>query len=341
MKRVVPVFNDLAHLLRALTLRRVINLLETEITWFAARYFRIIRFPSGPWAASFEPTTSCNLRCPECPSGLRAFKRPTGKADIEQFREWAKQLASTVAWLNLYFQGEPLLHHDLGKILQIARQLRFYTALSTNGHFLTEENCRTLIENKLSRLIISLDGLDQKSYEKYRRGGDLAMVLEGIERMVRIRKRMKAKYPYIVVQFLVFRSNEHQISELFAHPSLRGVDAVVLKSAQFYRLDEDQTLLPEKEKYSRYRIHKDGSYSVKSKLPNHCHRFWSSAVITWDGKVLPCCFDKDADHVLGNLQKQPFHEIWRSHKRQSFAKGLFTHRRDIDICGNCDQGLRI
>src|SRR6266481_2715534 len=63
-----------------------------------------------PISISIEPTTSCNLRCPECPSGLRSFTRPTGMMKTELFESVINQLARSLSYLIFYFQGEPFLH---------------------------------------------------------------------------------------------------------------------------------------------------------------------------------------------------------------------------------------
>lgn len=341
MRRFGPTVIDYLHLFRALTYRRVVNLVDTGITWLFARYFRKFRFPGGPWAASFEPTTTCNLRCPECPSGLRSFHRPTGKADMKLFGQWAEALSPTVFWLNLYFQGEPLLHPDLETALGIAHRHRFYTAISTNGHFLTEENCRMLVQQKLGRLIISLDGFDQQSYVQYRRGGDFSKVIEGIERMIQVKKTLKSTYPYLILQTLALRSNEERLSDQIRGMYRMGVDAVEVKTAQFYHPATDSSLMPCNDRWSRYRADEAGKFMVKSTLPDHCSRFWGSVVITWDGRVLPCCYDKDGNHNLGNLPEKDFLSIWHGERRKAFAKKLYTHRKGIDICRNCDQGLKL
>ncbi|MFH1159542.1 MAG: SPASM domain-containing protein [bacterium] len=64
---------------------------------------------------------------------------------------------------------------------------------------------------------------------------------------------------------------------------------------------------------------------------------WSGCVITWDGLVVPCCFDKDADHCLGDLKTQSFQDIWRGEKYREFRKRIFTERKSVDICRNCTQ----
>jgi len=257
------------------------------------------------------------------------------------FGQWAEALSPTVIWLNLYFQGEPMLHHNLDKALEIARQHRFYTVISTNGHYLTEEHCGMLVDKRLGRLIISLDGFDQQSYAQYRKGGDYQRVVEGIERMIRIKKEMNSPYPYLIVQTLALRTTEDQLKLRIREIYRKGVDAVEIKTAQFYHPDPENNLMPRTGRWSRYKADATGNFTLKSTLPDHCSRFWGSVVITWDGRVLPCCYDKDGDHMMGNLPDQDFSSIWHGESRRTFAQRLFTHRKGIEICRNCDQGLQL
>lgn len=74
---------------------------------------------------------------------------------------------------------------------------------------------------------------------------------------------------------------------------------------------------------------------------NECWRMWSSCVVTWDGKVVPCCFDKDATHQLGDIQSQPLKQIWKSTSYQAFRQSLLTNRQEIDICQNCTEGTKV
>ena len=93
--------------------------------------------------------------------------------------------------------------------------------------------------------------------------------------------------------------------------------------------------------YSRYKKRKDGKYEIKSNLQNECWRMWQGCVITWDGRVVPCCFDKDASFVLGELSKNSFRSIWKGEKYDSFRDQLFISRSKIDICQNCTEGIKV
>jgi radical SAM protein with 4Fe4S-binding SPASM domain len=142
-------------------------------------------------------------------------------------------------------------------------------------------------------------------------------------------------------QFLVVKPNEHQIPEVYTLAKQIGVDQVVLKTAQIYDYANGSDLIPEQDQYSRYRKMNDGSYTIKNSLDNHCWKMWHSCVITWDGKIVPCCFDKDAHHVLGDLTKSSFEEVWNGEAYNSFRASLLRSRSEIEICKNCTEGTKV
>jgi radical SAM protein with 4Fe4S-binding SPASM domain len=294
-----------------------------------------------PISLAIEPTTSCNLRCPECPSGLRTFTRPTGMLSDNLFKNTIDQLANTLTYLTFYFQGEPYLHPNFLDMIRYASSKGIYTATSTNAHYLTDEVARKTIESGIDRLIISIDGTSQDTYQSYRVGGDLRKVIEGTKNIVAWKKKLRSKTPHIVFQFLVVKPNEHQVPEVYKLAHDLGVNQVVLKTAQIYDFKNGSELIPASHKYSRYKRNPDGTYSLKNNLDNHCWKMWHSCVITWDGKVVPCCFDKDAHFVLGNLQRESFQDIWYGKQYSEFRTSLLKSRNEIEICKNCTEGTKV
>jgi radical SAM protein with 4Fe4S-binding SPASM domain len=294
-----------------------------------------------PFSISVEPTTSCNLRCPECPSGLRSFTRATGMLDESFFRKTIDELAEHLTYLTFYFQGEPYLHKNFLEMVQYAATKNIYTATSTNGHYLNDANCQKTIASGLDRLIISIDGTTQETYQQYRVGGQLDKVIEGAKNIVSWKKKLNSQTPYIIFQFLVVRPNEHQIDELKLLAKEIGVDEVILKTAQVYDYTHGNELIPTIDKYSRYKKKSDGTYTIKNTLENNCWKLWHSCVITWDGKVVPCCFDKDAQHQLGDLQTNSFREVWNNAAYKNFRAKLVKGRKEIDICTNCSEGCDV
>jgi radical SAM protein with 4Fe4S-binding SPASM domain len=312
--------------------------------WSSYLYSKVTKSPSIsglPISISIEPTTACNLRCPECPSGLRSFTRPTGKLEGEMYESIIDELHNELLYLIFYFQGEPYLHPDFLKMVSYANSKKIYTATSTNAHFLTDKMAKQTVESGLDRMIISIDGSTQDTYEAYRKTGELQKVLDGTERILHWRKKLKSKTPAVVWQFLVVKPNEHQIPEIKEMAKRMGVDKVAFKTAQIYDFEQGNELIPTIDQYSRYKNNGDGTYSIKSKLIDHCWKMWHSCVITWDGKVVPCCFDKDAAFSMGSLSNQSFEDLWQSQPYQAFRQSLIASRSKIEMCQNCTEGTKV
>ncbi|MEN8248422.1 MAG: radical SAM/SPASM domain-containing protein [Bacteroidota bacterium] len=334
-------FRDSINFLSKITLAKVLNIISITISYYISRIFHKPILWGKPISLSIEPTTTCNLRCPECPSGLRSFTRPTGIIDYQQYKKLINEQKNSLSYLLLYFQGEPYLHPDFLKLVNYASGKGIYTATSTNAHFLTDEIAKATIESGLDRLIISIDGTTQDVYEQYRKGGSLNKVLEGTKKIIKWKKKLKSVTPYIIFQFLVVKPNEHQVDEVKHLASRIGVNKVTLKTAQLYDFENGNPLMPDNPKYSRYRKDKNGTYKLKNRLSNHCWKMWHSTVVTWDGKVVPCCFDKDATHQLGEIGQSPLSTIWQSTNYNKFRYSLLKNRNEIDICKNCTEGTKI
>lgn len=326
---------------QVLSIAKIVNLLRCYSSFYLSKWFKKQRINHLPYTLSFEPTTTCNLSCPECPSGLKSFTRPTGMSPLVVYTNVLEDVKHHLIFLYLYFQGEPFLHKDFIEMIRLAKDRRLFTITSTNGHFLTKSKCIEIVESGLDRLIISMDGSTQETYEAYRKDGNLKKVIQGIEQLVATKRERKAQHPYIVLQMLVVAPNEHQTEEVRAIGTSLGVDEVVFKTAQIYDFKNGHPLIPTKDLYSRYRKSSDGTWEIKNKLENQCWKMWHSAVSTWDGKIIPCCFDKDAQYEMGNITQKSFKEIWFHANYQAFRNAILHSRKNIDICQNCSEGTKV
>lgn len=324
-----------------MTIYRMWNLFILRWSYVFSKYTKKDFHKGNPFSLSIEPTTACNLSCPECPSGLKQFTRPTGKLDLSLHKRMLAQVAKSVFYINYYFQGEPFLHPQFLELIKEAKKNKIYTATSTNAHFIDAKKAEEIVHSGLDRLIISIDGMTQETYENYRIDGELKKVIEGTERLVEAKKELNSKTPHLIFQFLVVKPNEHEVPQIFELGKTMGIDEVRIKSAQLYDYQKGNPLMPENEQYSRYKLQPNGTYKLKYKTGNHCWRMWSSSVLTFDGKVVPCCFDKDAQHILGSVEENEFKNIWKNNKYSSFRKAVLADRNKIDICKNCSEGAKV
>jgi len=319
-----------------LNFRKIKNLFLLQASY---RWSYFIKKPcvwAEPVSYSIEPLNYCNLHCPECFVGNGELTRQKQILEVAGFQKIINQLPSSTAYLTLYFQGEPLLHPEFAKLVQIVNKRGIFTSTSTNGHLLADRGkAREIVQSGLDRLIISLDGTTQEVYEQYRRNGDFQKIIDGIRNVTELKKELKSATPFVEIQFLVMRHNEHQIPDIKRLAKQLKADKLSLKSVQIYDFTNGSDLMPENKKYCRYQKQKDGSFRIKGRQHNRCLRHWSSAVITCSGDVVPCCFDKNAKYVFGNVFKQSLKEIWHSEKAGNFRQTILLNRKNIDICNNC------
>ena len=253
------------------------------------------------------------------------------------FEDVIEQVKKHLTWLHLYFQGEPFLNPKFFEMVELTDQAGIFTSTSTNAHYLQKEKVEALLRSGFKQLIVSVDGITQEVYEEYRVGGDLKKVEKGLELLLDEREKAGMKFPRVILQFLVTGQNEHQIPALKIWAKEMKVDELQLKTTQIYGFEDGSELIPSDLGYSRYVPTGGGKWKLKKKIQNKCWRMWQGAVTTWDGKIVPCCFDKDAKHVMGELKINSLQKIWRSDEYRSFRAQLLSDRSQIEICRNCTE----
>ena len=321
------------------TVRRTANLLKLYISFWISRLLRRPVLWGRPLAVSVEPGTACNLHCPECPTGAGILGRPKGLMPLSLFSSIIEDMSPELTVLNLYLQGEPLLHPGFTEMVKVASQKNIYTITSTNGQVFDRKIAEDLVDNGLSEIYFSLDGVTQTTYEKYRKGGDIEKVKKAIKTLAEVKREKEKSDPLIVVQFIVFKHNEHEIEEFRSLAKVLGADRAEIKTAQFNEFSNGEVEPPEDPRYRRYAD--AAALKLKGRTYNHCWKSWMSMVFTWNGAALPCCYDKDGIYAMGSYSKGKFNAIWYGEKNRHFKTMILQRKRDIDICKNCTEGRNI
>ena len=294
-----------------------------------------------PYTFIIEPSAICNLRCPQCPVGLEILSRPQGTMALDEYKKVIDGIAGYAWVLLLYFQGESLLNPSILDMVDYAYKKKMFTVISTNCTRLADPHfARDLAASNLGRLILSVDGATEETYGMYRQGGQFHRVLKGIRQLTDARRALDKKFPRIDLQCIVMRHNEHEMEDIRSLGKELGVDRVLFKSPQVCDFENADTILPANPKFRRYRMI-NGDYRLKGTFSGYCKKIWYGSVITWDRKVLPCCFDKNADYQLGSLDGRSFEAIWHGDRYRRFRTSVVNHRDTIDMCKNCTDGLNI
>ena len=318
-----------------LTRSRVSNALKCYWNYALSR-FGLVRISHAPTFVSVEPASICQLRCPECPVGQRDAGIP-GYRDSARFmsREvWERVLAEAKDYahtIQFYFQGEPILNKDLPQMIREAHEAGLYTIVSTNAQALTSEIAQALVEAGLSRIIVSMDGLTETSYNAYRVGGSLEKTKAALRYLHEAKEHLHGR-TIIELQVLRLRTNEHEWSEFKKLYKSLGADRLVFKTAQLYDYQSGHSLMPSDPRYSRYVQGTDGLYH-RRRLHKTCLRVWSGVVITTTGDVLPCCYDKSHAYAYGNIKEHSIRELFCNKKSMAFRKAALQEQPQI--CQEC------
>jgi radical SAM protein with 4Fe4S-binding SPASM domain len=299
----------------------------------------------APASCFIETTNLCNLRCPFCVAGSGALTRPKGFLKIDEFEIILRNLPEGITDIYLWGQGEPFMTPEFLSMVRLASERGFTSIVSTNGHFL--DHPKDIIDSGLDTLIVSLDGVDPDTYESYRIGGSFNKVIEGIRLLSEAASRGNSRFK-IKLQCVVNNRNENDLYRYKALGRSLGVQGIEFKTLQAASLPGGESSgvgIPNDPKLSRYHKKQRGENVILEPdynwmLRNRCLRLYYSFQVDWKGNVLPCCFDKNSEYLLGNLLDEPFDTIWNGEKYRTFRAELNSNGRKLPMCRDCTEGLR-
>lgn len=177
-----------------------------------------------------EPTTQCNLKCRTCIRN--SWNETIGSMDMTIYRKLLFDLRAFPSLHTMAFWGigEPLAHPEIVNMIALAHEMGLKTEVITNGHLLTRDVAKGLIEAGLDTLVVSLDGTTQTSYEVVRTGGNLMLVDENVREINMMRTRMHRKNPVVGLEFVMMRSNIGQIPDLAEKARILEAGFIILSN---------------------------------------------------------------------------------------------------------------
>ncbi|MBT6600495.1 MAG: radical SAM protein [Nitrospina sp.] len=253
-----------------------------------------------------EPTNTCNLRCTFC-FVTEGMTREGGFMDLALFKKIIDDCPD-LEHLCLHNWGEPLLHKDIFKMVEYAKNKGVnYVVMNTNGTLLTDKMIKKIVESKLDIIRFSIDG--SATTFKRVRGVELKKIENNINKLKKIKEKKRSNLKMGVV-FTVEDDTEEDVEEYISHWE-RIVDHV--------RLQPKLITSPRTEL-----------------CPEPFGKEYGKLVVLWDGRVIPCCVDYNANLMIGTIQSDTIQNLWRSKKldllREQHLKGDFPN-----TCANCNE----
>ena len=287
---------------------------------------------------NIELTNKCPMKCIMC---IRTYKmtRPQGFMDIGVFKKIIDELSKLDPpfihepgfWL--HDLGESLLHPEFDKMIGYCYEKGVKAGLAVNPLVMGDDIARRLIDAKPNLLFFSLDGHDDQSFYKIRGVPNAySKSKENVLNFLKIKKEVGSKIK-TVVSMVDFPGNRESIDKMRAYwERLEGVDRFFIKPFTEWNgeVEEIKGLVFENGKSNDVvAIEENKSGHVKCWTP------WLHMSVTWDGYVVPCCYDYDKKYVLGNVKDSNLIEIWNGEKIQQLRKEFLSGNVENPLCKKC------
>jgi radical SAM protein with 4Fe4S-binding SPASM domain len=331
--------------------------------------------PPLPKEIQVEVTGACNLACRMCLVRYRPkLGRREGAMCFHTFRSIVDELPD-LEKVTLQGLGEPLLAPDLFRMIDYAAARGIRMGFNTNGTFLTPERSERLVRLGLDWLHVSLDGATAETYEDIRHGSSFARVQENVVALVDVMRRLEADRPRLQLVFVAMRRNVRELPALVRLAAEWGVGAVWVQNlshsfsdtdpsgsyAEIRGYAEEEALWGDDDRFEARRLFDEAralgeELGVRVRLPRldeppprprapgqpACHWPFTSAYVTHDGKVQPCCMVMGSDRsVLGDVGANRFRAIWHGREYASFRSGLIGDAEPPDVCRGCSLYRRV
>ena len=354
----------------ALTLK-ILNL-------FLARYHfqsRSTSVLSRPFGLVVDPSNMCQLACPGCVhsahnEAFQLFDWPKGTLSEDRLSALLKRYGPYAIGSLFYNYGEPLLNVNTPKLIRLAKTYLIGTGLSTSLS-VRRFDAEAYVESGLDFMVLSIDGVTQPTYQKFRRNGDLELVFGNLRKLVEAKRKLRKRTPLLSWNFLAFEHNAHEIPQAARMARQLGVNVFRVVNPFDVSWD-DPEIRPAAVKAGVQRLHwlsmtnqptnwnpfpdsVDGQAILRAfenpwggpsagETPpssgHTCHWLYKNMVMDATGRIMPCCGGPrpDINLVFGTFDgngADPFNSEKYRQARASFA-GVAPPAGDAPYCTECE-----
>ena len=333
----MKLINRLLFLKQVFTPRKILNLITKEIQFFLG-HSRLFYFPNK---LTIDIGNVCNLKCPLCPTGRGDKNASRGFMKFEEYKKVIDELGSYLTNVELYNWGEPLLNKDLIDMIQYAKERNIPVCISTNLNILDSGMAKALISTRIDKIFISCDGASPETYSKYRIGGNFHNVISNTSQLSEAKKKLNNCYTRLILLFHVFKHNEHEVEKIKELAKDLGVELRINRmrtdmGKEIFEkveasIERDKDWIPLNSEHCAFDLE-------RKKRRMTCKYLWKTAVINWDGAVLPCCAVYGERYAFGNVFEDPFASIWNNEKyRLARQEVLNKIDKSPTICHTCKE----
>jgi pyruvate-formate lyase-activating enzyme len=272
-----------------------------------------IRFP---YTVELELTNHCNMSCIHC--HRKKMSRPLGYMDIDLFKKIIDEICTfPISFLRIVGQGESSLHPQLKTMMEYLASKDLKVEFTTNGLIFEKYSIDEILSWNIDILGISVDGVDENSYNKIRKNGNYSQLKKNVTEFYRMRNSLNIKYPILKIRNVIFPEYNKTEVDNFIRIWLQISDYINFNT--FCPLDSMQNY---PELYQ-------------------CHAIFFDAHVRWNGMV-PLCDNQclyGQEDWLGDLNLNTLRSLWQ-HNR--LVEVRYSHySKDLNGLSSCKSCFKV
>jgi len=289
---------------------------------------------SVPFIINVDPADSCNFKCKFCPSGDRELMKKVGRSfktmDFELYKKIIDDICEferPIKVLRLYKDGEPLLHPRFAEMIRYAKEKKCSERIdtTTNASLLNPKRNLEIIEAGLSRINISIEGVNEKQYLRFSNYKiDFDKLVGNIRHFYEDRKNCE----------MIIKINGDTISD----DDKKKFYEIFGDIADGVYIEHIMSCWPEFELNGVEANQEFGIYGQKIKEVQVCPYVFYSFSINSDGSASACFLDWARKLIIGDAKSESVKDIWNEEKLLNYQKMfLKKKRKEHPVCCNCGQ----
>ncbi len=234
------------------------------------------------------------------------------------------------SYIYLHVKGEPLLHPELAKIIEISNKKGFKINLTTNGTLLKNATSILVSDPAVRQINISLHSFDEQSDNKNK-----IDYLKNI--VVFVKEALETTNMYLSLRLWnlnkendkQLQNNEYIIKSLIKDLCLPFPALEMMKPGTNVKLADRLYL------HFEYEFTWPNLNDTNDNLNGFCLGLRDQVAILVDGTVVPCCLDAEGIINLGNIFTEQFNEILATERSINIYNGFSNSRSVEKLCRKC------
>lgn len=263
-----------------------------------------------------EITNICNLNCSFCEKSSRLKK----EMSLQGFEIVLKNIGSLTDYVYLHVKGEPTLHTNFDKILNLCKKYNKIVNLTTNG---------TLLKDKLNIILDNADIIRQINISIH----SFSNITSYLDDMIEISDYLTNNTNIIIsLRLWNIKNNMENENNRYLYQKL----------IKRYNVDKSLFLNKSIKIKNNLFVNKDNVWNwpkINNTYYNEfgkCYGTIDHIGILSDGTVIPCCLDMDGIINLGNIFSESLNSIIQKNVFMNIHDGFKCNKKRCELCKHCD-----